>query len=162
MKFTYEVNLLCESRFIHHSTCAGYMAGDIGEDVGAGQISALANATAQGWLQIGDAVWCPSCAEKRPQTEHMLDVRKGRFCPTTGLRVRFARPKAGQIGHQLTAAQHLTEGDCYTVATVLPGNGLVSITLLEVPNLFFNCELFDEAIPTKPTKPTKKPRKTKP
>ena len=159
MKFSYEVNLLCESRFIHHTSCAGYIAGDIGEDVKAGQTSALANATAQGWLQIGDKLWCPSCAEKRPQTEHMLDVRKGRFCPTTGLRVRFARPKAGQIGHQLTAAQHLTEGDCHTVNTVLPGNGLVSISLVEVPGLWFNCELFDEAIPAKATK---KPRKTKP
>ena len=57
MKFTYEVDLLCESRFIHHSSCAGYMAGDIGEDVKLGQSSALANATAQGWLQIGNAVW---------------------------------------------------------------------------------------------------------
>lgn len=147
MKFTYEVNLLCESRFIHHLTCAGYIESETSNDVGSGQASALANATALGWLQIGDAVWCPSCAEKRPQTDSLLTMRKGKFCPTTGLRVRFAHPKAGLIGHQLTAAENLTEGDCYTVNTVLPGNGLVSISLAEVPGLFFNCELFDEAIP---------------
>lgn len=159
MKFTYEVNLLCESRFIHKTTCTGYIAGDIGEDAKAGETRALANATAQGWLQIGDHVWCPSCAEKRPQTDAMLKERAGKFVPTTGLRVRFANPKAGQNGHQLTAAQNLTEGDCYTIATVLPGFGLVSITLVEVPGLWFNCELFDSM---KSQKPTKKPRKTKP
>ena len=123
------------------------------------EASALANATSRGWLQIGDKLWCPSCAEKRPQTDAMLKVRAGKFVPTTGLRVRFAHPKAGAVGHQMTAAQNLTEGECYTIATVLPGIGLVSISLVEVPGLWFNCELFDEAIPTKPTK---KPRKTKP
>jgi hypothetical protein len=159
MRFTYVANVLCESRFIHHQTCAGVVDGEVAQDVKTAQTNALSQATAERWLQIGDQVWCPSCAEKRPQTEHMLDVRKGRFCPTTGLRVRFAHPKAGALGHQLTACQNLTEGDCYTVNTVLPGIGPVSITLLEVPGLWFNCELFDEAIPTKPTK---KPRKTKP
>ena len=159
MKLTYEVNLLCESRFIHHTSCAWLITGEVATDVKTAEANALSEATASRWLQIGDQVWCPSCAEKRPQTEHMLDVRKGRFCPTTGLRVRFAHPKAGALGHQLTAAQNLTEGDCYTISTVLPGNGMVSVMLKEVPDLWFNCELFDEAIPTKPTK---KPRKTKP
>lgn len=147
MNFTYEANLLCESRFIHPTTCAGSISGDVSSDVKAAQAKALSEATAQRWLQIGDQVWCPSCAERRPQTDAMLKMRGKRFCPTTGLRVRFAHPKAGQIGHQLTAAENLTEGDCYTIDTVLPGYGAVSVSLKEVPGLFFNCELFDEAVP---------------
>jgi hypothetical protein len=157
MKFTYEASLLCESRFVHHTTCAGYIAGETAS-VKVSEASALANATSRGWLQIGDKLWCPSCAEKRPQTDAMLKERAGKFVPTTGLRVRFAHPEAGALGHQYTAAQNLTEGECYTVATVLPGYGVLLVSLLEVP-LFFNAELFDEAIPAKATK---KPRKTKP
>ena len=161
MKFTYEVNLLCESRFIHHQTCAGLVVGEVAPDVKTAQANALREATDEHWLQIGDQVWCPSCAEKRPQTDAMLKVRAGKFVPITGLRVRFAHPKAGALGHQMTAAQNLTEGECYTIATVLPGYGVLLVSLLEVP-LFFNVEMFDEAIPTRPTKATKKPRKTKP
>ena len=157
MKFTYEASLLCESRFVHHTTCAGYIAGETAS-VKVSEASALANATSRGWLQIGDKLWCPSCAEKRPQTDAMLKERAGKFVPTTGLRVRFAHPKAGALGHQYAAAQNLTEGECYTIATVLPGYGVLLVSLLEVP-LFFNVEMFDEAIPTKATK---KPRKTKP
>lgn len=158
MKFTYVANVLCESRFIHHQTCAGVVDGEVAQDVKTAQANALSQATAERWLQIGDQMWCPSCAERRPQTDAMLKERAGKFVPTTGLRVRFAHPKAGAVGHQYAAAQNLTEGDCYTIATVLPGYGVLMVSLLEVP-LFFNVELFDEAIPTKATK---KPRKTKP
>jgi hypothetical protein len=158
MKFTYVANVLCESRFIHHQTCAGVVDGDVAQDVKTAQTNALSQATAERWLQIGDKLWCPSCAEKRPQTDAMLKERAGKFVPITGLRVRFAHPKAGALGHQMTAAQNLTEGECYTIATVLPGYGVLLVSLLEVP-LFFNVEMFDEAIPTKATK---KPRKTKP
>lgn len=145
MIFTYEVNLLCNQAKTDTAGCAVLTVGEVAPNAEEGRKNALAQATSEGWLQIGDEVWCPACAARRPQVAEVERIRGGQFCPVTGMRLRFAFPQAGAVGHQMAAAECLTAGKVYTVATVLPNyGGFVMVRLQEVPALFFNVVLFEE------------------
>ena len=144
MKFTYEANLLCLGNAFNTENCARFASGEPAENEEAARANAMEEARRRGWGQLGDEMWCPWCASLRQQGEEIRKSRGGRFCPVTGMRLRYAFPKAGAIGHQMTAALSLREGAVYTVSKVLPNSFGVMVLFTEVPTLFFNCELFEE------------------
>jgi len=145
MIFTYVAKLHCCTAHPDLPNCAMDIAGPDADGPMVARAQAMAKASESGWLQIGENFWCPACAARRPQVAEVERIRGGQFCPVTGMRLRFAFPKAGAIGHQYAAAESLTLGRVYTVATVLPNqSGAVMVRLQEVPALFFNVALFEE------------------
>jgi len=147
MKFTYEVNLLCSGWLEGNEECSGIATAMPMTTPEEGRKEALGDATVRGWLQIGDEVWCPACAARRPQVAEIERLRAGKFVPVVGMMVRYENPTAGAIGHQVTAAETLTHGKVYTVASVMSnGAGSVMITLKGIP-LWFNAGHFEEVEP---------------
>jgi rubredoxin len=148
MKFTYEVNLACSQWSpAHLGECSGVLGSEPMETPEEGRKEVLAEATGLGWLQIGDEVWCPACAARRPQVEEIERLRAGMFVPAVGMLVRFEHPQAGAIGHQLTAAENLTLGKVYTVGSVMVnGSSVVMLTLKGIP-WWFNAGHFEEVKP---------------
>ncbi len=147
MIFTYEVNVLCSKNAFNSERCAILVTGEVATTPEEGRKNAMAEARQAGWFELGDDVWCPSCAALRLQGEAIRQARQGRFCPVTGMKLRYAFPKAGAIGHQSVAAMNLKEGAVYTVAKVLPLSTALMVYLEEVPTLCFNVELFEEVKP---------------
>lgn len=61
-----------------------------------------------------------------------------------GTRIQFAHPFAGYPTDQALAAQHLTQGEVYTVARTNVRRSDTSVYLQEVPGVAFNSVLFEE------------------
>ena len=62
-----------------------------------------------------------------------------------GDQVRYFFPDSGYVGDQFHAGQHLKVGNVYTVKHVDVGSSSSTVTLKELPGLFFNTVLFCKA-----------------
>lgn len=62
-----------------------------------------------------------------------------------GTKVVFSHPKAGYTHHQEVAAQHLKEGETYTVDHTEVDRWHTDVFLSEVPGVAFNSVHFDDA-----------------
>lgn len=139
MKFTYSADV--------HCGCGQMVAGWSAAGPAEAERSALTEATAHGWLQIGDQVWCSKCAQARPHVEALKAVRQGRFVPVKGMRLRYAFSKCKTAipnGHLLAPLEKgFVEGELYTVEDTHVADTWAMVSFSEKSG-FFNLELFEE------------------
>lgn len=62
-----------------------------------------------------------------------------------GSRVIFKYPTNGYKAHQELAQKHLTEGEVYTVVYTDVSQSSTRVLFEEVPNVWFNSVLFEDA-----------------
>lgn len=139
-----QIDVICEH-------CGAVVAGDSMLSTAKAEASALNNARAKGWLQIGDAMWCASCAPRRAELEKIRELRRASWVPKAGMRVRFTRPDAGRDGDMVAAHEWLSFGMVYTIAdmrlTGEPVENVVMISFSAAPGNFYNCEQFEPVNP---------------
>lgn len=113
--------------------------------VDAAQREALEMARRNGWLQIGDDMFCPICANKRQLLAAVEKAREGQWIPWNGLRVRCARRQAEGVpeGQLLSAAENLILEGFYTIADVRFANEHVMVSFCGKPGHYYNARLFE-------------------
>lgn len=147
MKFTYEANLVCSMEARRLPGCAVYACGELEQSAQAAESSALNLARECGWLQIGEDVWCPACAQARHDIEAIERNRAGRWVPRHGMRMVYRRREdaAVPIGHRQSAGEYLKEGVVYTITGFHWADTHLMISVEGGRGMFFNVELFEPA-----------------
>lgn len=147
MKFTYEVNLICSGADNRVPGCEVLACSDPENTAREAESGVLNWARECGWLQIGEDVWCPACAQARNDIEAIERNRAGRWVPRHGMRVVYRRLEdvAVPIGHRQGAGEYLKEGAVYTITGFHWADTQLMISVEGKPGKFFNVELFEVA-----------------
>ena len=144
MKFTYQARVFCSGMGNSTPGCKMCIEGEFSLRLGVAESAALFASRQAGWLQIGEDVWCPACAQARQGIEAIERNRAGRWVPRHGMRVVYVhRGEPVPAGHRQSAGEQLKEGAVYTIAGFNWADTQLMIAVEGLCGMFFNVELFE-------------------
>lgn len=145
VRFEFVTRVLCVFEGKHIDECQEHVCGFWSATAEDAQSSALEQARRNGWLQIGDDMFCPTCASKRQLLAAVEKAREGQWIPWMGLRVRCARRSADGVpeGQLLSVAENLILEGFYTIADVRFANEHVMVSFDGKPGHYYNARLFE-------------------